>query len=159
MHGALFYDVSEKRDLNPEKIAADPPRYDQHEIEPHDARMLHPLAPTRSERPMVESRPCHSRQIRHRKNHERIEAERRDKMAVQQMIKRPLTSARRTTPTRQPVKEASRHISSMFGVETVIKPSDREQTDARQKEKKENLKPQMMKNPPKREPESRQTTK
>ncbi len=83
---------------------------------------------------MIERCPSHGRQVRHRKNHERIEAERRSEMAVQQMIKRPLTPARRTTPTGQPVKEASGHIGSVLRVETVIEPSDREQADARQKE-------------------------
>jgi len=131
-----FYGVNEKRNLYPQKIASDPPRYDQYEIEPHDARMLHSLAPTGSERPMIERRPSHGRKIGHRKNHERIEAERRNEMTVQQMIKRPLTSARRTTPTGQPMKKASGHISSMLGVETVIEPSDREQAEARQKDKK-----------------------
>lgn len=108
---------------------------------------------------MIERRPSHGRQIRHRKNHERIETERRNEMTVQQMIKRPLASARRTTPTGQPVKKASGHISSMLGVETVIEPSDREQADARQKENEENFNPQTMINPPQRGPESRQTTK
>ncbi len=108
---------------------------------------------------MIEGRPSHSRKIRHRKNHERIEAERRNEMAVQQMIKRPLASARRTTPTGQPVKEASGHPHGMLGIETVIEPSDREQADARQKEKEWNFNPQTMKNPPRRGPESRLKTK
>lgn len=85
---------------------------------------------------MIERRPSHGRQIRHRKNHERIEAERRSEMAVQQMIKCPLASARRTTPTGQPMKEASGHIGSMLRVKTVIEPPDREQADACQKENK-----------------------
>ncbi len=83
---------------------------------------------------MIERRPSHSRQIRHRKDHERIEPESRNEMTVQQMIKRPLASARRTAPTGQPVKKTAGHPRSMFGIEMVIEPSDRKQADARQKE-------------------------
>lgn len=127
--------------LHSEDIAAYPPQDDRPEIGPNDARMLHVFAATHSELPVVESRPPHRDQIRHGNNHKGIESKGRDETAVQKMIKRALRTACRTIPTGQPVEQALRHPNGVRGVETIIKPPDRQQTEKRSRNQQQPIKP------------------
>ena len=134
MHGPLLI-------LYSEDIATYPPQDDRPEISPNDTRMLHVFAATFGKAPAVESRPPHREQIRHGNEHERIEAKGRDEMPVQKMIKRTLRTACRTIPTGQAVEQALRHPNGLFGVETVIEPPDRAQTEKRSRNQQQPIKP------------------